>query len=261
MASNDAPVTRIEVGSREGQWVALGRRGWVYWHHPDVSADVRIRLERGADSTWKVASIWIDSSEGVPSNVLRLLTFGPIESIGSDRVLSRLIGADGPELPELDPARCPPGKALERALAMPLRKAETMLVIPIPPPDQRTDLWWDIFAAVYSAAAQQTRSPAKAIAEANGIAVTKVHALWREAKRRQQTRMTEWREEKRLDEPRQARLDRGLAILGVDWDEYVDRFGGDGRADPLRVWDEDGDIVGPPADFDFSTLEPIERPA
>lgn len=254
------PASRVEIGTVAGQWAALGRRGWVYWHHPEVDSDVRLRLRR-SDDGWSVGTVWIDAepSAGVPTKALRLLTFGPVEALARDPELAQLVGTDSTSLPELDPSVCPSGEALRRTEGLPLREKRTLLAkVEIPPATERDDHWYMTFELRYVALAKQSRSPAKDIAEASGVKVTTVHALYREAKRRRRARDELWEQGRAERDQREARLTEGLRKLGYDsFEEYYDEFGYTRTPDPLQVWDEGGSVVGPPPDLD---LDEVRRP-
>ncbi|MCU1358632.1 MAG: hypothetical protein JWM89_4050 [Acidimicrobiales bacterium] len=171
----------------EGEWLAIGQKGWAVWHHPDSSSVAFIRFE-SFGPVWMIGEVRfvrLDISYRLQANDLRLLALGRVQSMASDPDIKALLdaGRSSEALPVLDPSQGSVRSIVDACERLPERPRASSLAISVPPKGQRDMYFYDILETVYRRAASQSSHPAKDIAEANGVPVTTVHS-WLKAMRK-----------------------------------------------------------------------------
>lgn len=188
--------------------VVVATMAWCRWDVGDPDLTVMLRFDRGPSGRLVIAEMAVAAAHGVSADHLRTLPVGRIESWangpGRDRLVADLDARQvmtGAELEVLDDRHrgrrtAAAGgtqvvvghQAVETGRAQPgsvrIQVNPRWLRLRVPEGKPKPDTFYKRVSEVYGRAAAGSTSPAKLVAEANGVPVGRVHGWVQEARRR-----------------------------------------------------------------------------
>lgn len=183
--------TCIEVG-RPGEFIAIGRAGWLFWHLHPFKHDVRVETVEDDGGRLVVHSLVVAACDTLlgPGSIapteIRDIALGRVEGLINSPEYAPLVrGAlTATSGSDYSPSGCPVGLAVRKAEDRPFVRQDRTLRIEIPAGRHFEDDFYREVGQTYAIAYQTSQRPAADIAEATGVPVTRVHRWLKEARRR-----------------------------------------------------------------------------
>ncbi len=178
-----------------GQFLGIGRDGWVFVYLGERAPDVRVMvMPEGSPgkSRLVIHALWVRASAGPQSPAslaptdIRDLVLGKIESMlntpgYAGAVLGSLRRSSGPDFSPVTDWKTAFRKAADLAV---VGEEEGSLRIEVPAERVHSDEFYLTVARTFARALQRSKRPAVDIANASGVPRTTVHRWLKEARRR-----------------------------------------------------------------------------
>jgi hypothetical protein len=235
-------VRAFRVGSTPEGVVIPGQHGWLFWHlKPQL--DVRVKVADVAGILTPVAVVVrsVTGLTAVTGTDLRDLPLGRLAAALTGDEIGASVRSTwtARSAHAFDPDSCTPQQAALIAATTPIEEASPPLALEhalAKGKHRRDDTFYVWVELTYFLASRTSKHPAVDIANANDVPVSTVHRWMKEARRRRKLGdEAQHRRSVEADE-RDARVDAGLAELGMTWEEYQIEYGYAGSEDPLNAF-------------------------